>query len=600
MVRPAAPAARVKYTPQREGRPGGRAPPVDGRCFNPRPCARGDVAVRGSRGRPQCFNPRPCARGDSRFTPHSQSDRCFNPRPCARGDKPYTNIWTGLRRFQSTPLREGRPGRRAARVRELRRFNPRPCARGDLRVATARQRTGGFQSTPLREGRPPIPRSSWATSPVSIHAPARGATCCWRRAPGCPWLVSIHAPARGATSTCSHSTWCYRFNPRPCARGDALKRRTMLSLSVFQSTPLREGRPFAAAAAARDAAVSIHAPARGATSFAPSSGIAGISFNPRPCARGDLARALHAAGVAGFNPRPCARGDVTTKPPATSRWFQSTPLREGRQPRPCRHRDAQGVSIHAPARGATRDHSPRERPPSRFNPRPCARGDHPGGQPPAQAQGFQSTPLREGRHNSTDMVRKGRKVSIHAPARGATFSPHTRASSRSVSIHAPARGATDAAGELADDGHVSIHAPARGATCTDCGRDSRAVVSIHAPARGATRSIRVHLPYDRRFNPRPCARGDAHRPRPAYTAVWFQSTPLREGRHSDAADRCRADQFQSTPLREGRPLCQVRLPQHGRFNPRPCARGDTAAAAYPPWSSSFNPRPCARGDAAAS
>ncbi|CEO88645.1 Putative cytoplasmic protein (fragment) [Syntrophaceticus schinkii] len=98
-------------------------------------------------------------------------------------------------------------------------------------------------------------------------------------------------------------------------------------------------------------------------------------------------------------------------------------------------------------------------------------------------------------------------VSIHAPARGATwmpqkvlrtgcFNPRTRtgcdtdrAESRTdeaVSIHAPARGATGYIDRGSNLIEVSIHAPARGATeyLTAGGAEIR--VSIHAPARGAT------------------------------------------------------------------------------------------------------------------
>ncbi len=76
--------------------------------------------------------------------------------------------------------------------------------------------------------------------------------------------------------------------------------------------------------------------------------------------------------------------------------FQSTPLREGRQP--------------CPVFSASR---------RRFNPRPCARGDHTG-------------EIRNTRGN----------VSIHAPARGATASDGQVDHKAGVSIHAPARGAT--------------------------------------------------------------------------------------------------------------------------------------------------------------
>ena len=77
-------------------------------------------------------------------------------------------------------------------------FNPRPCARGDLGIPGRLFEYDKFQSTPLREGRPGQVTTRSAEDVVSIHAPARGATvgrwnCTVRN------YVSIHAPARGAT-----------------------------------------------------------------------------------------------------------------------------------------------------------------------------------------------------------------------------------------------------------------------------------------------------------------------------------------------------------------------------------------------------------------
>ncbi len=56
------------------------------------------------------------------------------------------------------------------------------------------------------------------------------------------------------------------------------------------------------------------------------------------------------------------------------------------------------------------------------------------------------------------------RVSIHAPARGATEYKLDGPSGKGVSIHAPARGATSHAGRAFLPRDVSIHAPARGAT----------------------------------------------------------------------------------------------------------------------------------------
>ena len=62
---------------------------------------------------------------------------------------------------------------------------------------------------------------------------------------------------------------------------------------------------------------------------------------------------------------------------------------------------------------------------------------------------------------------------------------------RRVSIHAPARGATSNRCNYRFLGlFVSIHAPARGATLLSALSNCRLSVSIHAPARGATTSLK--------------------------------------------------------------------------------------------------------------
>ena len=102
------------------------------------------------------------------------------------------------RRFQFTPLREGRR-RCCGGVLCKAHFNSRPYARGD----THQKIVGG----PRRK--------------ISIHAPTRGATYVNDTTPSVYALISIHAPTRGAT-------------PR-----DSLPN---VYTSVFQFTPLREGR----------------------------------------------------------------------------------------------------------------------------------------------------------------------------------------------------------------------------------------------------------------------------------------------------------------------------------------------------------------------
>ena len=146
-------------------------------------------------------------------------------------------------------------------------------------------------------------------------------------------------------------------------------------------------------------AISIHAPAGGATYHRSSDEKYDHYFNSRPCGRGDtvpvplglrtflfqftplregrrLARLLWRKAARNFNSRPCGRGDLSfVAPMSIPVTFQFTPLREGRLvPLPVRPH-ALRISIHAPAGGATQ--CPRWNSTSDiyFNSRPCGRGD---------------------------------------------------------------------------------------------------------------------------------------------------------------------------------------------------------------------------------
>ena len=121
-------------------------------------------------------------------------------------------------------------------------------------------------------------------------------------------------------------------------------------------------------------------------------------FNSRPCERGDTRWCKSCTGGTKFQFTPLREGRRTT---SWTRFypalFQFTPLREGRR---------QGWSC----------------PPCRtnFNSRPCERGDH---------DPFRLCPMDY-------------QISIHAPARGATYAHRPGHRARAISIHAPARGAT--------------------------------------------------------------------------------------------------------------------------------------------------------------
>ena len=146
-----------------------------------------------------------------------------------------------VRLFQFTPLREGRLARRAAQSAAAH-FNSRPSARGDPLLISGRIPREIFQFTPLREGRRQG-ISGWRLgSPISIHAPPRGATG-KRVYFSASSSISIHAPPRGATRRKSNEqSLQHHFNSRPSARGDCAS-RCSICRCAFQFTPLREGRP---------------------------------------------------------------------------------------------------------------------------------------------------------------------------------------------------------------------------------------------------------------------------------------------------------------------------------------------------------------------
>ena len=78
--------------------------------------------------------------------------------------------------------------------------------------------------------------------PISIHAPAKGATCGMIKTT-LEHTISIHAPAKGATVHSSHGNYfASYFNPRS-----------------------REGSDEAALKFVENGKISIHAPAKGAT-----------------------------------------------------------------------------------------------------------------------------------------------------------------------------------------------------------------------------------------------------------------------------------------------------------------------------------------------
>ena len=115
-----------------------------------------------------------------------------------------------------------------------------------LRALLWRGKRRRFQSTRPRGARPSSKVKLLSRHLVSIHAPARGATCrrsnYWSRA-----YVSIHAPARGATMIAKIFTDNIMFQstrPRGARRYHS---RYPAGFRKFQSTRPRGARPRASA-----------------------------------------------------------------------------------------------------------------------------------------------------------------------------------------------------------------------------------------------------------------------------------------------------------------------------------------------------------------
>ena len=255
------------------------------------------------------------------------------------------------------------------------------------------------------------------------------------------------------------------------------------------------------------------------------------------------------------------------------------------------------VSIHAPARGATNPFSIYEHGMIRFNPRPRAGGDQTSRPVGSGFTKFQSTPPRGGRRP---------RYRYRSPRR--CFNPRPRAGgdrvglklmhTLKVSIHAPARGATRRWSAVGVWNLEFQSTPPRGGRLKDLGDSNKELrVSIHAPARGAThapmKSIETNMfqstpPRGGRhtadtaettaacFNPRPRAGGDMMAPTATRSADSFNPRPRAGGDPPKPLHRSALPSFQSTPPRGGRPTVGTFGGGRTCFNPRPRAGGDKA------------------------
>ena len=194
-----------------------------------------------------------------------------------------------------------------------------------------------------------------STSPVSIHAPAWGATQGVLQAAR-PLRVSIHAPAWGATARIQAGVGCPgSFNPRTRVGCDRPPRTHPAPGVGFQSTHPRGVRHIDTVGIPPAEEVSIHAPAWGAT--APLSGgcVPSTGFNPRTrvgCDRTNLGLGTLATQFQSTHPRGVRLFRGWSRLPRL-RQFQSTHPRGVRRLQKNCTGVGMLVSIHAPAWGAT-------------------------------------------------------------------------------------------------------------------------------------------------------------------------------------------------------------------------------------------------------
>ena len=159
------------------------------------------------------------------------------------------------------------------------------------------------------------------------------------------------------------------------------------------------------------------------------------------------------------------------------------------------------------------------------------------------------------------------KISIHAPARGAT-GRQVVVFRREIFQSTLPRGERPASCTACSGVRpISIHAPARGATRTSCRYTHPADISIHAPARGATCLLLGNESRGKFQSTLPRGERQSH-PHPARQRRKFQSTLPRGERRNLCGEPLKDGDF-NPRSREGSDLPHFHrffLPPH--FNPR--------------------------------
>ncbi len=327
--------------------------------------------------------------------------------------------------------------------------------------------------------------------------------------------ISIHAPPRGATM--------------PVSR--------LPSGSLFQFTPLREGRPMSSVINCSIYVISIHAPPRGATARMNTALLRrNISIHAPP--RG-----------ATIGQRICLLQEA----------FQFTPLREGRplgsfasilqryfNSRPSARGDGRACTV-----GYTNGD---------FNSRPSARGDQQGFCGAlACCDYFNSRPSARGDAQWMEQKQRQEVISIHAPPRGATMSCDKSRRVMTYFNSRPSARGDDFKNQFGDMDFISIHAPPRGATSVVKFAEALGVFQF-TPLREGRHADGKQESQATYFNSRPSARGDPWLSISRSCEDISIHAPPR-GATCDVVKLLLSTLFQFTPLREGRQLLRNKYSQ---------------------------------------
>ena len=211
---------------------------------------------------------------------------------------------------------------------------------------------------------------------ISIHAPARGATSTAGSDQDAIW-ISIHAPARGATcqmflrqplfhhfnprsregsdGRLRPPTGMHRnFNPRSREGSDLNMSTWTFPKTLFQSTLPRGERRLQLRFSRWGIRISIHAPARGATTTTWQPRQTSYNFNPRSREGSDFGKIMKYLSEVDFNPRSREGSDCSSRALIYILHNFNPRSREGSDKIIDKPLPIHPISIHAPARGATK------------------------------------------------------------------------------------------------------------------------------------------------------------------------------------------------------------------------------------------------------